>query len=80
MNTESQLRQILDEVLSIALARGLEAAKETDHFEQGRVDAYHDVLEHAKTEADLVGYDLSDLDLDGQRIDALLRPPAKKTG
>ncbi|MCU7934121.1 MAG: hypothetical protein KZQ99_04480 [Candidatus Thiodiazotropha sp. (ex Dulcina madagascariensis)] len=80
MKTETQLKQILDEVLSIALVRGNAIAGSDDPYKQGLASGYHDVLEHAKNEAELVGYDLSDLGLDGQRIDALLQPPGQKAG
>ncbi|MCU7877146.1 MAG: hypothetical protein KZQ84_10150 [Candidatus Thiodiazotropha sp. (ex Lucinoma borealis)] len=80
MKTELKLKQILDEVLSIALERGKAAAGADDEYTQGQASAYHDLLEHALTEADLVDYDLSDLSLDGQRVDELIQPPKKKVG
>jgi hypothetical protein len=77
MKTEDKLAQILDEVLSIAMERGLAAAKSNGDFDQGEASAYHDVLEHAKQAAETVSYDLSELGLDGHRIDGLLIPTKK---
>ncbi|MEW8522546.1 MAG: hypothetical protein AB2552_05785 [Candidatus Thiodiazotropha endolucinida] len=78
MKTEDQIKQILDEVLSVAIERGEEAAAVDDELSRGMATAYYDLLDHAINEADLVGYDLSDLGLDGKRIDQLILPKPKK--
>lgn len=80
MKTENQLKQILDEVLSVALERGEEAAAADDEISQGMTVAYYDLLDQAVNQADLVGYDLNDLGLDGKRIDQLIQSKTKKVG
>ncbi|TVO70901.1 hypothetical protein FHP88_15720 [Sedimenticola selenatireducens] len=78
MKTEKQLAHILDEVISIAMERGKTAATAGDDFSQGEASAYHDMLEHVVQAAEQVGYDMSELGLDGHRVDELLLPIKKK--
>ncbi|MEW7986496.1 MAG: hypothetical protein AB2810_15985 [Candidatus Thiodiazotropha endolucinida] len=83
MKTENKLAQILDEVLCIAAERGLEASQSEGLFEQGEATAYTDVISHAISAAELAGYDLNDLGLDGKNISeiekSLFNPTVKRT-
>ncbi len=74
MKTEAQLAQILDEVLSVALERLNEGANGDDLVAQGEAMAYADVLNRAEEMAEVVGYDLQRLGLDGQRMNQRLAP------
>lgn len=73
MKIENKLAHILDEVLCIAAERGLDASQSDGLFEQGQEIAYSDVISHAISAAELVGYDLNDLGLDGKNISEIAK-------
>ena len=79
LDNEAKLALILDDVLSVAMERLKENNGSDDLFEQGMATAYYDILDRAEEMSEVVGYNLHDLSLGGQRVEARLAPPKQKT-
>lgn len=78
LDNEAKLALILDDLLSVALERLKERNGSDDLFAQGEGMAYFDILDRAEEMAEVVGYDLHQLGLDGQRLEARPKPPERK--